>query len=314
MNITLRQLEIFEKIVSAGGHSRAAEALHLSQPAVSMQLKQLTETVGMPLLFTQGRHMQLTEAGEMLYQTCLDMAQRWDRFEQSISALQGLQRGRLRLATVSTAKYFFPRLLGPFCQQHPEIEVALDVANRDRILERLQQGLDDFVIMSIPPTDSGIEPIPFLENPLVAIAPLNHPWAKQKQIELSKLATTPFVIREQGSGTRIAIERWANQHELSLNVRFELASNEAIKEAVAGGLGVSIISRHALHAEPQQDGLAILPIRHLPIQSEWFIVHWRERPFSPVALAFLAYLKNVIPEYRAQRGLVRRKRIVSNKT
>ncbi|HTN94852.1 MAG TPA: LysR family transcriptional regulator, partial [Gallionella sp.] len=245
-NSTLRQLELFEAIARLGSFTRAAEELFLTQPTVSMQIKKLSDTVGMPLFEQVGKKIYLTDVGHELHRTCIGISEQLSNFEMIVADLKGLKTGKLRLSVVTTAKYFIPRLLGTFCQQYPGVDASLKVTNRERILERLANNLDDLYILGQPPEDIDVVAEPFLENILVVIAPANHPLARKKKIPLERLAEEPFLLREAGSGTRIAIERKFGESGLKLKMRMELGSNEAIKQAVIGGLGVSVLSRHTL--------------------------------------------------------------------
>ncbi|WP_338844779.1 LysR family transcriptional regulator [Massilia sp. W12] len=303
MNVTMRQMQIFAKVVECGSFTRASEQLFLTQPAVSQQMRLLSEAVGEPLIESNGRKLHLTYAGQKLLQTWQGMAGLWQEFDEEVQAMRGLQSGVLRLAVVSTAKYFFPRVLGPFCQRYPGIEVRLEVLNRDRIIERISNNLDDLYVMSRPPAQLDLVQQTFLDNPLAAIAPPDHPLAGQASISLEEFARERFIMREQGSGTRIAIEEFLRQQGQSLNVRLELGSNEAIKQAVAGGLGVSILSRHTLHRTVAEDEVVMLPVQGFPLQSHWQLVYLRQKRLSRAAQAFLQELQDWIPRYRAERGL-----------
>jgi DNA-binding transcriptional LysR family regulator len=288
---TLRQLEVFEAIARLGSFTRAAEELFLTQPTVSMQIKKLTESVGLPLFEQVGKKIYLTDAGRALQQTSKEIFKHFSHFEMTIADLKGMKQGALRLAVVTTAKYFAPRLLGPFCQQYPGIEVSLKVSNRERILERLADNLDDLYILGQPPGGIEAEAEPFLENPLVVLAPAQHPLAGQQRIPLARLAEEPFLLREPGSGTRIATERLFAEHGLAVRVRMELGSNEAIKQAIVGGLGVSVLSRHTLALDAPMGQLAILDVEGFPIQRHWYVAYPAGKQLSVVARTFLDYLR-----------------------
>jgi LysR family transcriptional regulator, low CO2-responsive transcriptional regulator len=291
MHFTLRQLQVFATVADCGNFTRAAEDLCLTQPAVSQQIRQLTDAVGLLLLEQIGRKVHLTEAGRKLYARWQTMQAEWRAFEDEVSELKGLQSGTLRLAVVSTVKYFVPRLLTPFCTRYPGIEVKLVVANLDQIVERMQGNLDDLYILSAPPAELDLTVQAFLDNPLVMIAPRDHPLAKSRAIPLSRLADERFILREAGSGTRVAIERHLAQRNAKLNVRMEFGSNLAIKEAVAAGLGLSILSEYALHrSKGWSDDVAILDVEDFPIHSTWQLVHLRQKQLSAVARAFLKHV------------------------
>lgn len=289
---TFRQFEVFEAIARLGSFTRAAEELHLTQPTVSMQIKKLTDAVGLPLFEQLGKRIHLTDAGHALLATCREISEQLSRFEMTVSDMKGLKKGRLRLAVVTTAKYFAPRLLGTFCQQYPGIEVALKVTNRERVLERIQDNLDDLYITGQPPEELEVECLPFLENPLVVLAPTGHPLARKKRIPLKRLAQEPFLMREPGSGTRQALERLLEKHGLKVNVRMELGSNEAIKQTIASGLGVAVLSRHTLALDAGTSQIAILDVEHFPIRRHWYVSWPKGKQLSVVARTFLGHLQN----------------------
>jgi DNA-binding transcriptional LysR family regulator len=290
MRVTWNQLRLFEAVARHGSFTRAAEELHVVQPTVSTQIRQLSESVGLPLFEQIGKKIHLTEAGRELQKTCRDLTEVWSRFEMAVSDLQGLTRGRLSVSIVTTAKYFIPRLLGAFCEHFPEVEVALHVLNRDQVLDRLAENLDDLYIMGVPPEQPAVERHDLLGNPLVAIAPPRHALAGERRIPLARFAAERMVLREPGSGTRIAVERLFAQHGHAVRLRMELGSNEAIKWAVSGGMGVSVLSEHALLSEPAQGKLAILDVEGLPIDARWYVVYPQGKQLSVVARTFFDYL------------------------
>jgi len=270
---TLRQLEVFSAIARHGSFTRAAEELFLTQPTVSMQIKKLTDAVGLPLLEQVGKKIYLTDAGRALEAMARQLFEQFENFEMTLADLKGLKQGRLRLAVVTTAKYFAPRLLGPFCQQYPGIDVSLKVSNRERVIERLAENQDDLYILGQPPEEIDAVAEPFLENPLVVLAPANHPLAGKKKISLKRLVDEPFLMREPGSGTRKAVERLFAERNLIMKVRMELGSNEAIKQAIVGGLGLSVLSRHTLALDAPMGQLAILDVEGFPIERHWYAAY-----------------------------------------
>jgi len=288
---TLRQLEVFEAIARLGSFTRASEELHLTQPTVSMQIKKLTDAVGMPLFEQVGKKVYLTEAGRALQNFSRDIFDHFTRFEMQLADLKGLKQGRLRLGVITTAKYFIPRLLGAFCRQYPGIDVAMKVSNRERILARLHNNEDDLYILGQIPEELEAVAEPFLPNPLIVLAPADHPLAQEKNITLQRLSEEPFLVREAGSGTRIATERLFARHDLKIRVRMELGSNEAIKQAVIGGLGISVLSRHTLPMDVTTEQIALLDVQGFPIERHWCAVYPRGKQLSVVAHTFLDYLK-----------------------
>ncbi len=246
--------------------------------------------VGTPLYEVIARRVHLTEAGQELARTARSIANEWDAFEQKVDDTKGLKRGKLRVAVVSTAKYFVPRLLGSFCAKYPEIEIALEVLNRDGVLQRLRENLDDLYIMSMPPIDIKLADQVFMPNPLVVIAAATHAMAARKQIKLNELQNQRFILREIGSGTRMTTDAFFKRHKFKPQLRLELGSNEAIKEAVAGDLGIAVVSRHALYANAADTAVTVLNVANFPINSNWHVVHPSGRRLSPIANVFQEHL------------------------
>lgn len=297
---TLRQLQVFEAIVRLGSFTRAAEELFLTQPTVSMQIKKLADSMGLPLFEHIGRNVRPTEAGLELYESCRRIFETLANLEMKMADLKGIKRGRLRLGVVTTAKYFVPEVLGEFCQLYPGIEVALKVSNRDRIIERINGNEDDLYIMGQAPADqSDVDAYPFAPNPLVVMAPRNHPLVGKKNIPLARIAEEPFILREPGSGIRDATLKVFDKLGTRPRVRMELGSNEAIKHAIVGGLGLSVLSLHTLTLEGSDGPVAILDVEGFPIMRQWYIVHPKGKELSLVAQAFLDFALEIEPRMRA---------------
>lgn len=287
---TLHQLKVFETVARLGSFTKAAEELYITQPTVSSQVKQLTQAVGLPLFEQIGKQLYLTAAGRELSATCHDIFEQLDNFEMKVADLKGMKQGKLRLAVVTTAKYFVPRVLGSFCQKYPGIDVSLQVNNHQEIICRMQDNLDDLYILSQPPEDLDLCAEPFLDNPLVVVARRDHPLAKQRNIPIKQLTGEAFIMREPGSGTRKAVQNLLDKHKVKVQVRLELGSNEAIKHAIAGGLGISVLSKHTLVWENVSGELTILDVQHFPIQRRWYVVYLGGKHLSVVAQTFLEYL------------------------
>jgi len=286
---TFRQLEIFEAIARLGSFTRASEELYLTQPTVSMQMKKLADMVGTPLIEQVGKKTQLTDTGRDLALACREVFAIMDRFTMSVAERQGLKKGRLSLMAVSTAAYFAPRLLGDFAQRYPGIDVSLQVTNREQVLAGLEEGLADLFILGQPPEDIDVIAQPFLRNPMVVLAAPDHPLADEEDIPLARLVEEPWLLRETGSGTRAAVERQFAEQGLEFRPRMALGSNEAIKQAVLAGLGISVISTHALNLNaPGQ--FRILKVRGFPLERMWYAVYPAKRELSVVARTFLDYL------------------------
>ncbi|YAF98261.1 MAG: LysR substrate-binding domain-containing protein [Nodularia sp. CChRGM 3473] len=297
---TLHQLKVFEAAARHSSFTRAAEELFLTQPTVSMQIKQLTKSVGLPLFEQVGKRLFLTEAGRELFATCRQIFETIAQFEMTVADLKGLKQGQLRLAVITTAKYFIPRLLGPFCQLYPGIEISLQVTNHERILERMSNNMDDLYIMSQVPDHLDVSYQPFLDNPLVVFAPVNHPLAKEKNISIQRLTNEPFIMREPGSGTRQAVQQLFEEHGVKVKVKLELGSNEAIKQAIAGGLGISVLSRHTLM--PDSTEFSILDVEYFPIQRTWYMVHPSGKQLSIVARTYYEYLLEAAKKFVKETG------------
>jgi DNA-binding transcriptional LysR family regulator len=290
MKISFRQLRLVLALAETGSVSGAARMMHVTQPTASMQLKDVADAVGLPIYELVGRKVYLTEVGNELARTARAIAAEWDGFEQRVDAQKGYTRGKLRVALVSTAKYFVPRLLGSFCKRYPEIDVSLEVLNRDGVVARLRNNLDDLYVMSVPPKDLDLVDEVIMANPLVVICASANPLVKQKSLSLAELSGQRFILREEGSGTRMAVDNCFKKLKFRPDLRLELGSNEAIKESVAGGLGISVISSHALHGNAKEHGVSVLNVAGFPVQSHWHVVHPKGKKLSPIASIFKAQL------------------------
>ncbi len=297
---TFRQMQIFEAIVRLGSFTRAAEELFLTQPTVSTQLKKLTEVVGLTLIDQAGRRAKPTEVGEELYHTIRNIFDTLSDLDTRIASLKGLSRGRLRLCVITTAKYFAPEILGEFCREYSGIDVSLKVSNRESILERINNNEDDIYILGQPPEEVNIDTYSFAPNPLVVIASRGHPLCKESNITLERIAQEPFISREEGSGIRIAAMKLFAQHQIAPNIRMELGSNEAIKHAVVGDLGVAVLSLHSLSLEGAQGPVDLLDVEHFPIKRNWYLAHAKDKALSVIANTFLDFAKSRGPAIRIQ--------------
>ena len=286
---TFRQLEIFEAIARLSSFTRASEELHLTQPTVSMQMKKLTDIVGAPLVEQVGKKVLLTEDGRELAQASREIFAILDRYSMSVAQRRGLEKGKLRLMAITTASYFAPRLLGEFSKLHPGIDVSLRVTNKEQVLASMADNLDDLYLLGTPPEEIDVVATPIMDNPIVVLAAPDHPLAKKKRLSLKQLAQEPWIMREAGSGTRKAIEKLFLDQGLEIRPRLELGSNEAIKQAILAGLGISALSCHAL-ALHQPGQFAVLDAVGFPIQRHWYAVYPAGRQISVVARAFLDFL------------------------
>ena len=290
LHLTFRQLSVFEAVARHLSYSRAAQELHLTQPAVSMQIKQLEENVGLPLFEQLGKKTFLTEAGRELSHYSRIIAQQLAEAESVLGELKGLQRGKLKISVASTANYFAPQLLANFSQRFPTVTVSLDVTNRLTLLAQLANNEMDMAIMGQPPEGLDLVAESFMENPLVVIAPDKHLLATEKKIPLARLQSETFLVREPGSGTRIAMERFFSQHGALFQAGMEMSSNEAIKQAVQAGLGLGILSLHTIGLELETKRLTVLDVNGFPIMRDWYVVHRKAKRLSTVAQTFKAFL------------------------
>lgn len=284
---SLRQLQVFDAIAHLGSYTKAAEILYTTQPTVSMQIRKLTDTVGLPLLEQVGRKTRLTDAGEELYLAAREIFSAFSRLEMKIADMKGLKYGRLRLTALTTAQYFAPCILGEFSKRFSGIDVSLNVINREQLIERLERNEDDIYILGQTfPQGLKIEASPFAPNKLVVIANSDHPLARKKNISLEEIAKEPFIMREQGSGIRDAVFRLFGEHGLTPNTGIELGSSEAIKHAIVAGLGISVLSHTALTLEGNKGPLVELDVEGFPIRRQWYLVYPKGKELSLVAQAF----------------------------
>ncbi|MEI2767683.1 MAG: LysR family transcriptional regulator [Nitrosomonas sp.] len=290
LHLTLRQLKVFESVARYLSYSRAADELHLTQPAVSMQIKQLEDNINLPLFEQLGKRIFLTEAGQELYQYSRAISQQLADLEVALDELKGMERGKLNISVVTTANYFAPHLLAKFCQRYTGVTVSLNVSNRETVLKQLSDNLIDLAIMGQPPDHLDIDSQSFMENPLVVVAPPNHPLCKEKNIAVKRLASEIFLVRESGSGTRSAMERFFAAHEIKINKGMETDTTEAIKQAVQAGMGLGIMSRHTVELELETERLKILDIQSFPIMRYWHVVNRKNKRLSNVANTFRDFL------------------------
>ena len=286
---TLHQLKIFHALTRHMSMSRTAKALNLTRSAVSIQVRQLAESAGTPLMEKVGKQLYLTDAGKVMADGCRDMMNRMERLDQELAMLKGVENGRLRLAIITNAKYFVPDLLGRFCELHPTIEISLFVGNRGEVIERLKRNEDDLYVLGRIPKEVPVQADAFAENPLVVVGPPNHPLARERDIDPARLAKEPFILREPGSGTRMVMLDFFERCKVELNMRMELGSNEAIKQCVMAGLGISVLSHNNLQQEIASGRIAVLDVAGFPLKRQWHLIHLRDRVLSPTTDAFRRY-------------------------
>jgi DNA-binding transcriptional LysR family regulator len=288
---TLQQLRLFAAVAEQKSVTRAAEEVHLTQPAVSIQIKRLEAKVGMPLIEHIGKELHLTVAGEEVFDAAKDVLERLSDLETSLNDLRGEVAGPLNIHVVSSGKYFLPHLMGSFVRRYPKVEPRLEITNRADLLSSLAKNQSDLYIMGQPPEGVPVVEYPFLENILVVVARPDHPLAGKKKIPLAKIAKERFVGRESGSGTRKAVEKLFNQKGLSIEAYIELDSAEGIKQGVIGGLGIGVLSKHSLRLELDAGELVVLNVAGFPLRRRWYVSHREGKRLSRAAQLFLQYLQ-----------------------
>ncbi|MBY0497239.1 MAG: LysR family transcriptional regulator [Cyanobacteria bacterium] len=295
--MTLHQLRILAAVAEYGGVTRAAERLHLTQPTLSIQLRQLAESVGEDVVETVGRRLLLTDVGHEVLLAARGIDAELTNLKSRLAARRGVIEGRLHVTVVSTAEYFMPRLVGRFQQAHPAVAVTLQVLNRADVLRRVSEHMDDAYLMTRPPEDTAFRAEAVGKNPLIVIAAPEHPWARRRRIPSRELATQPFVVREVGSGTRLWTDDWFRSRGLAVHARLELGSNEAVKQAVRGGFGIAVLSAHTILLEHEHRLIVPLHVSGFPLPSKWHLVTRAGRSLSPVAQAFRRFLiREAMPE------------------
>lgn len=294
-SLTFRLLEVYQHVVDCGSVTAASNSLSLSQPTVSLQLKKLSTIVGLPLLEHHQGKIRMTEAGEAVYCCAQEVLSSQAKLESHIRALQGVEIGSLKLAVVTTAKYVIPPILSPFCKAHPNIEVRFTIGNRAEIIDRMHQNKDDLYIFTQPPEEATLECMPFLHNNLVVVAPPDYDGPDNCSIH--DILDQKFLLRESGSGTRRAIDQFCEKNQFRFSNTMIIQSNEAIRLAVASGMGLSVISEHTVE-QNGNDQVKILNIKEFPIATQWQAVTVKNRPISLAAQAFretlLDYQNNIV--------------------
>ena len=287
---TLPQVAVFEASARLGCFTRAAEDLHLAQPTVSTQIRKLSETVGLPLFEQVGKRIQLTEAGRCVQIASGEVFAAFLRLEESLADLRGLEGGRLALAVSPTGQYLAPRLLAGFTRRHPRVELSLQIHDRRTLLERFARNEDDLYIFADPPRESAVTQV-ILPNPMAVLARSDHDLAQAKRIPLARIAEEPFLMREPGSDTRRLVERLFDRHGLRPAVRMELAANEAIKQAILAGLGISILSRYTLGLDTEQRQLVTLDVEGFPLDCHWYFAYPVGKRLTVAARAFMDFAR-----------------------
>ncbi|HEY3046572.1 MAG TPA: LysR family transcriptional regulator [Polaromonas sp.] len=289
-NATLRQLKVFEAVARNLSFSRAAEELHLTQPAVSIQVKKLEDHAGLPLFEQLGKKIHLTPAGVEMLHSSRVIIQQFKEVEEAMTQFKGVSGGKLNVAVISAGDYFFPRLLVEFARRHSGVTLNFGVCNREELLDQLTDNLTDLAIMVRPPLDMDTVNEPFAPHPYVIVAAADHPLAARKHIPVSRLAREPFVVREKGSDTWNSMEEGFGGHLADLNIAMEIKSTETIKQAVIAGMGVSFLSAHTISRELQAGSLTMLDVQGFPLMLHWYVVHRKNKRLPPVAQAFKSFL------------------------
>lgn len=285
---TLPQLSVFEAVARHGSFTRAAEELYMAQPTVSVQIKKLTETIGLPVLEQVGKSVRLTPVGKELQAACSEIFATLTRFEQKVADMRGMQTGSLHIAASTVAKYFASRSLAEFLKVHPGIEAKMHVAHRQHLMNRIGENADDLYLMLNPPGGDEVVSLRLLPESIVVYAPEGHALAREKRIAFARLAQEPLLVREPGSGTRMTSDRLFREHGVTPNIRIELGSNEAIRESIRAGLGIAILPRHAVSNDA---GLVMLDVEGFPIEAHCHLVYPVGKQLSFVAQTFLDFMR-----------------------
>ena len=283
-------MRLFHSLATHLSFTAVANELHLSQSGVSIQIKRLAESVGIPLVDKIGKKIYLTDAGRELFAATNDVLNRLELLNEDIEDMGQNIKGPLRISGITTSKYFMPHLLGRFLKIYPDVKPSLTITNQLKVTHRLEENLDDIFIMGELPLNIELETNYFLDNPLVLVAPIDHPLSNKKNIPLAAIANERFISREEGSGTRVFRTRLFEESGLKANTYMELGSAEAIKQAVMAGLGVSVLSLHNLQLELEAGLLTVLDVQHFPIQRKWYAVHLKEKRLSRTSQKFLEFL------------------------
>lgn len=287
---TLRQLKVFESVARLLSFSRAAEELHLTQPAVSIQVGKLEEHAGHALFEQFGKKIYLTPAGTELLQISRCIIQQFEAAEQAMAQFKGIAGGKLNVGAISAGDYFFPRLLVEFTQRHPGVVLNFTVHNREGLLTHIAQNLTDLAIMARPPTDMDTTNLPFAPHPYVIVAAPGHPLVGRKRIARAALMNEKFVVREKGSDTWNSMEEGFGADLDALHIAMEIRSTETIKQAVIAGMGISFLSAHTVGQELKAGSLRVLDVQGFPLMLNWYVVHRRSKRLPPVAQAFKDFL------------------------
>ena len=290
LHITMRQLQVFEAVARHLSFTRAAEELHLTQPAVSMQVKKLESMVELPLFELLGKKVHLTEAGRTMVRHSRTMMSQLGEIERDINGLKGVEGGTLKICIASTVNYFATRLLSKFCEVYKSVNISLDVTNREELLKRLAANEPDLVLMGKPPPGLGVDARAFMENPLIVIANPQHPLAGRQKIPIAEIESEPFVMREPGSGTRTAMQRVFDKYGVTLTPGVQLSSNETIKQSVEAGLGLAVVSAHTVELELAAGRLISLDLQHFPIMRKWYVAYRKGKRLSPTATVFVEFV------------------------
>lgn len=296
-NVTLRQLQIFLIAAEEESFVRAAETLHLTQPAVSMQMKRLSDMVGVTLFAKRGRSLYLTRAGKALLPYVRQVAETLRAADEEIDAIKGLRHGKVKIGMVTTTHYFAPRLTAQFKAKHPEVELDIAIANRKNVINKLESNQIDLAIMGRTPSRLSVEAEEFSEHPYVIIAPKSHPLVGNNNIAPKELQAENFLARESGSGTRMILDHFFVKNDLKHPDIQEFSSNESIKQSVMAGMGLAFISAHTIHLEAKSGLLEVLDVRGMPALRTWFILHLENKNLSPAAIAFKQFMQQEAPQH-----------------
>lgn len=292
MSFTLHQLDVFAEVARQKSMTKAAEKLYMSQPAVSIQVKKLQDHFDISLFEVIGKELFLTEAGKELFQAQKNIRKELNNLEMTFSEMKGMIKGTLNIAVVSTAKYFMPYILGAYRSKYEQIKISLKVTDRNEVKELLRNNLCDMAVFSELPNELDLQSIDFLSNQLLMASSPDHPLAGKKNIDFKSLKDQAFLNREPGSGTRMVMQRLFDQYEISPNIVMELGTNEAVKQAIMAGIGISLISEYSLTLEESLGKISVLDVKGLPYENYWKLVYPKGKKLSPAAQNFIEFTVN----------------------
>ncbi|NVJ86266.1 MAG: LysR family transcriptional regulator [Algoriphagus sp.] len=290
MNISFNQLRALHAVSKYQSITKAAKSLDMTQPAVSMQLKNLQDQFDVPLTEVIGKKVHITEFGQELVEITEKIFEELGQIEQRMLELKGLLAGKIRISSVSTGKYIIPYLMAEFMKLHPHVEISLEVSNRYKVLAHLEENSTDLALVTLSPEDMDLETLTLAENKWFLVSSPEHAEHYQKLIQENEWQKIPFILREKGSGTRVMMEKFFEERDITIQSKMELSTNEAVKQAVMAGLGATILSQYSMRKEIPEKRIKILEVEGLPLEADWKLVWLRQKKHSPAVIAFIRWI------------------------